>query len=32
MPAERFGANQQRLDANRAQAAAAGAVRQGPSL
>jgi DNA invertase Pin-like site-specific DNA recombinase len=32
IPAERFWANQQRLDANRARAAGAGAVRQGPSL
>jgi DNA invertase Pin-like site-specific DNA recombinase len=30
--AERFGANQQRLEANRARAASPGAVRQGPSL
>jgi DNA invertase Pin-like site-specific DNA recombinase len=32
LPAERFWANQQRLEANRARAASPGAVRQGPSL
>jgi DNA invertase Pin-like site-specific DNA recombinase len=32
VPAERFWANQQRLEVNRARAASLGAVRQGPSL
>jgi hypothetical protein len=32
IPADRFWANQQRLQANRARAASPGAVRQGPSL